>query len=283
MMHSIVRTILGRGAGLALMLLVLAGVFSLVLRKSDPVSHSMPILAVGTNRAADGELELGLEALKAKDPDEALARFSEAIRIDPKNALAYYYRGGILFGRNDSSNAFADLSAAIRLDPDNSKAYFARATIHTQRQNYDLALADLTEALRLNPDDAFSLNNRAFVHRLKHEYEQAIADYEEALQLNPEFDAPAEGLAWVLATCPRDELRNGPRAVELATQACETTHWNDVISLETLAAALAECADFAGAIERQRQAVLLTNGNPARLAESKQRLEKYENEQPWRD
>jgi tetratricopeptide (TPR) repeat protein len=283
MMHAVAKTLLGRGAGLALILLVLAGVFSLVLRKSDPVSHSMPTLAVGVNRAADAELELGLEALKAKDLDEAYTRFSEALRIDPNNALAYYYRGGILFGKNESADAFADLSAAIRLDPENSRAYFARATIHTQRQNYDLALADLTEALRLNPDDSFSLNNRAFVYRLKHEYEGAIADYEQALQLNPEFDAAAEGLAWVLATCPRDELRNGSRAVELATNACENTHWNDAISLETLAAAWAECADFAAAIERQRQAVLLTNGNPARLTESKRRLEGYENEQPWRD
>jgi hypothetical protein len=99
----------------------------------------------------------------------------------------------------------------------------------------------------------------------------------------PRHDAPAAGLAWVLAACPNADLRDGPRAVELATRACEATQGKDRIALETLAAAHAECQDFAAAIQWQVRAVALLQGDPAGIAEGRRRLKRYEDGQPYRD
>ena len=49
------------------------------------------------------------------------------------------------------------------------------------------------------------------------EYRQALAAYEEALRDDPENENALNGLAWFLATCPEAKLRDGKRAVELAT------------------------------------------------------------------
>jgi tetratricopeptide (TPR) repeat protein len=271
-----------RGAGLMAMLLILMGVFALVLRKDVSARKSTNPQATGVGRTASEEFAFGTEALKNEDVDEALARFSDAIRLDPENALAYYYRGGILFGRNEFDRAFADFSKSIRLDPHSGRAFFARATIYTRRKDFDLAIADLSEAIRLEPENSFYLNNRAFVHRQQHEYELAIADYEDAIRLMPEHDAPAGGLAWILATCPDAGMRDGARAVKLATRACEITHWKDRIALETLAAACAECQDFPAAVQLQQQALAL-RGDPNRIAEGRLRLKLFEDEQPFRD
>jgi tetratricopeptide (TPR) repeat protein len=79
------------------------------------------------------------------------------------------------------------------------------------------------------------------------------------------------GAAWILATHPAAELRNGARAVELATKACELTKWKDASYLDTLAAAYAERGQFDKAVEWQEKAVSLAleadkGGYQARLA-----------------
>ena len=64
-------------------------------------------------------------------------------------------------------------------------------------------------------------------------------------------------LAWVLATCPKDNLRQGKRAVELAERACKLADWKDVASLGSLAAAYAECGEYKEAQKWQKKAIEL--------------------------
>jgi tetratricopeptide (TPR) repeat protein len=51
------------------------------------------------------------------DLDRAIADYSEAIRLDPKQANAYRNRGNALREKGDLDRAIADLNEAIRLDP----------------------------------------------------------------------------------------------------------------------------------------------------------------------
>ena len=64
------------------------------------------------------------------------------------------------------------------------------------------------------------------------------------LKQNQEFLAiNLRNLAWTLATSTETNIRNGTRAVQLAEQACELTHYDDSI-VGTLAAAYAEAGRF---------------------------------------
>jgi hypothetical protein len=87
-------------------------------------------------------------------------------------------------------------------------------------------------------------------------------------------------LAWLLATCPVPEMRNGPRAVELARQACEIDGWKNPALLDTLAAACAETGDFKSAEKWMVAAQEKPGGKDAVYAEH---LAAFRAGRPWRE
>jgi len=68
----------------------------------------------------------------------------------------------------------------------------------------------------------------------------------------------------------------------LATRACELTNWKEANHLDTLAAAYAECGDFAHAIEYQEKAQGLYKDEKDRK-KGRDRLALYREKKPYRD
>lgn len=91
---------------------------------------------------------------KKGDYVKAIADYTEAIRLDPKLALAYYSRGLTSVKKADYDKAITDFTEVIRLDPKYSIAYYARGSCYTKKREYDKAIADFTEAILLNPKDS---------------------------------------------------------------------------------------------------------------------------------
>jgi Zn-dependent protease len=102
---------------------------------------------------------------------------------------------------------------------------------------------------------AAALTNRGIVESRRGNWRVAIDDYREALRLQPKLASAHNNLAWLLAVCPVDALRNGQEAVEHATWACNATGWSKPNCLGTLAAACAEISDFVEAVRWHKRAL----------------------------
>jgi hypothetical protein len=87
--------------------------------------------------------------------------------------------------------------------------------------------------------------------------------------------------AWVWAACPDPKLRDGKRAVESATKACELTNWREPRFLHALAAAHAEAGDFDSAVQWQTKALAFAT-NPSENQEQRARLLLYQDKKPYR-
>lgn len=90
-------------------------------------------------------------------------------------------------------------------------------------------------------------------------------------------------IAWLKATCSLDRYRDGKKALELATQACELTQWKNWRFLDTLSAAFAETGDFVKAVQWQQKAIeMAPQENKEELESLRERLKLYQANQPCR-
>jgi tetratricopeptide (TPR) repeat protein len=76
------------------------------------------------------------------------------------------------------------------------------------------------------------------------EYRESLPYYERAVVSQPEFMEAHSNLAWLLATAPFDDLRDGKRALSEAVRACELAEYQKWLPLCSLAAAHAELGQF---------------------------------------
>jgi tetratricopeptide (TPR) repeat protein len=214
---------------------------------------------------------------------------TEAIRLNPMDSSAYMNRGAMLAAKGDQAAAVKDLTESIRLNPYHSRTYNIRGHVFNHNKDYDAAIQDFSEAIRINPNYVVAYGGRATAYFWHGKYESAIKDFTKAISLDPQDPISVGSLAWFFATCPDGKYRDGKRAVELATKACELTNWKVYDPLNILAAACAETGDWENAVKRQEQAIEMArnardkqNGEQ-QVVHSKERLALYAQKKPYRE
>jgi tetratricopeptide (TPR) repeat protein len=126
--------------------------------------------------------------------------------------------------------------------------------------------------------------NRAQNMIIDGRFDEAISDYEAAVRVDPGYALAFNALAWLRATCPTAELRDGAEAIESATKANELTNWKKADYVTTLAAAYAEAGDFDAAVKWQKNAIdLLTEKQEHLRADFEERLKLYQSGKPYRE
>ena len=205
--------------------------------------------------------------------DAALEDFARAIELNGRVASIFLDRARTQLDRKEWDAALADLDRAGQLDPRSPAVYAFRAVAHKALNQPDKAIQDYTARLKLEPKNAQVYNLRAAVHYGKDDFAAAIADHVRACEIDPEDPTSFNHAAWIWAACPRPEFRDGRRALEYATRACEMTQYEKAFCLDTLAAACAETGKFAEAVQWAEKAVELVE--PEAKDDYRSRLELY--------
>jgi len=174
--------------------------------------------AQNTQQQAWAAYDRGDAALDAGNYDRAIAEFTEAIRLNPNHADAYFKRGNVylMMGKPDNDRAIAEYTHAIRLDPNYSAAYYNRSVAYNNKGDYDRAIADCTQAIKLDPNNSEAYNNRGYSYTQKNDFSRAIADFEAAVRLAPNNSQARDNLALARQA---QQQQNQPQAqnVDLGT------------------------------------------------------------------
>ena len=213
---------------------------------------------------------------------DRLQEVAAALERDPKHGPARLGRAVCRFMRKDYAGVVEDCDVAVELLPKLPRVFELRGSAKKALGDIAAAVANFDEAIRLAPQGAMAFNYRAGAHYARKDYAAAARDHLEALKRDPRSAGTFNQLGWVWATCPDPDVRNGPRAKECATRACELTEWGESGFLDTLAAACAECGEYAEAVRWQEKAMALVAGDEAKEADYETRLDLYRRNKPAR-
>ena len=143
--------------------------------------------------SAEGYFLKGNAFYETSDFQSAVNEYSEAIRLNAKEATAYYSRGNAYENMGQIERAVADFDEAIRLNPEYAAAYNNRGNAYGYLRQLERAVTDFDEAIRLNPEYAAAYNNRGNAFGSLGQLDRAVADFDEAIRLNPEDAAAYHG------------------------------------------------------------------------------------------
>ncbi len=156
-------------------------------------------------------------ALEAQGkPYEALACYSEAVRLRPHFSAGQYDFGTLLLKMGRLEEAVGHLSAAVKSDP-----AFAHAHINLGKglmeQGKLIEAADhLSRAVQLTPDDAEAHYNLGTLLVMQAKLDEAIAYFSEALRLKPDYGEAHGNLG--IALMRQGKLGEGARHLAAAVQ-----------------------------------------------------------------
>jgi tetratricopeptide (TPR) repeat protein len=217
--------------------------------------------------------------------DDAMIMFSNAVRLNPGLAQARWNLGNAWLLKGKVAEGLAEMKTGVQLSPEDVKAHRKFADTLLKMGKAAEALPYCEAVVKAEPEDAhahYALGSACLANK---RLAQAAANFKEAVRLAPDTPECMNALAWMYATSPQAELRNGAEAVRLAERACKITKRQQTATLDTLAAAYAEAGRFDEAVETTEAiralAVAAHDTNTADTA--RQRLELYQAGKPYRD
>jgi protein O-mannosyl-transferase len=245
--------------------------------------------------------------------------FERARTVTRNNYMAYTAVGGVLLKQGQWAQAMEYFRIAREMEPTFADVYFSIGLAMAQKGQVTEAIANFQEAVRLKPFYPEAQLNLALMLQTAGQLDQSIVTYKqllrvqrhsdqghlgignalmirggvnealdhlrEAIRLNPQSSAAMARLAWILATHPNPNVRNGGEAVRLADQSCKLSGYAHTESLITLSAAYAENAQFSVAVHTADQALrsahLKSETHLVRMIENLRNL--YLTKQPYRE
>lgn len=221
--------------------------------------------------------------------EEALVHARRAGELAPEELLPRLRTGLLLRRLGRLDEAAEELRGAIRLHSEAAEPHHALAMVLADQGRLDDAERHFRRAVELAPTNVEFRWNLGKLLILQGKIGEAVRSYRQTLGLDPDAYYVANDLAWLLATHPDENIRDGAEAVRLAEQARAGIDRSDplVLSgvLDTLAASYAEAGRFDDAVQTASEAIELARATEFdELANGlEQRRQQYRAGQPYRD
>jgi tetratricopeptide (TPR) repeat protein len=151
-----------------------------------------------------------------------------------------------------------DVEEAIKKDPNWAELYALQSVLLDRAGSLAESDHSLKKARQLTKKTPLAFVDLCdgMVCVRRRNYDAAKARFRTAAKRDHNDPAGNAQLALLLATCPKDELRDPASAIETATTACKATAWNHWWCLDVLGLSYAASGDFeraVGCIHRAKQ------------------------------
>ena len=226
-------------------------------RLDEAIAAYKKALVINPN-FADAHTNLGIAYGRKGRLDEAIHEYKKALAINPNSANAHSNLGTAYGAKGLFDEAIAEFKHSLALNPNNAKAYYNLGAAYEEKGLLDNAISDYKKALAINPYYAKAHYRLGSALKTRGKLKEAISAYHKVIRIEQDNHEVYNELAWIYATSPDGKIRNGAKAVALATKACELTGFKKAEVLDTLAAAYAEQGNFEKAIDYQERAIKLS-------------------------
>lgn len=249
--------------------------------------------------------------------------FEIATRIDPLCTAAIVGRTNVLIDQNKVQEAIGELQRYLSIDPGRAEVHAILGRLYFANRKFPLAARHLLAAYELRPNVPYLAGDLGYLYlssgeiklgrkflrlanRLQPSEGNIIRHLAEAefvngnfltaaqlldrsIEMNPGKRRPKELMAWLLATSPFEENRDGDQGRKIMEPLVTMVGDRSPATLEIYAACYAESGDFENAIKHQQNAIELIRAGKALESYSQQqndgmasRLELYRRRLPYR-
>ncbi len=275
------RALASAGAGLVVGLAVLATVHARIFKTEESLWRD----TLAKNPTAwCAQANLGWILAQQHKYDDARAHLVKSLELKPDNAQAHCNLGRVLSLQGRFGDAESEFQAALKIKPKDADIRKSYASALAEQGRQAEAAAQLREALRIRPDTAARLQLATLLYQMR-KFQEAVAEYRQVLAAKPDEREALNNLAWLLATCSDQTVRNGAEAVRFAEHACWLSGYKQPRELGALAAAYAEAGRFPEAVETAQMAIeaASASGNPQLAAMGAQLLKLFQTGKPYHE
>ena len=215
---------------------------------------------------------------------KAFVYYEKALEKDPQNPALYYNAGCVLMQGGNPERAGSFFRKTIDLEKDHYGAHANLGTILAREGNPEEAEKHFRKMIRIQPDNASGYYNLGAALLQMREKSPAIKYFEKCLEIDPEHTDAMNRLAWLFATSPNPDLRNGNKALKLSEKACELTNYENPLYLDTLAASFAEAGNFSEAVNTAKKALRISESMNMEIfcKDIQSRIDLFQSSKPFR-
>ncbi|YCM46922.1 ASPIC/UnbV domain-containing protein (plasmid) [Verrucomicrobiaceae bacterium 227] len=227
---------------------------------------------------------LGAIAQEKGELDSAVTHYQKSLEIVPGQKAVHTELMRVYLSKKEIGQAAGQVEAILAVERNDFENLAQLGKLRAREGRYEDAIALFRESLALHfhPETSASL---ADALRDQNKCAEAIKHYAASLKSRPRHALTANNFAWILATHPDPELRDGAKAREWAQVACDETGNKIPPLLGTLAAAYAELGQFGRAVELSQSAISSARqfGKEDLASRLESKMHLYQEQKPFRD
>lgn len=182
---------------------------------AEEPSEGEPSCEADFPKAADAYFARGLEHMAHGEVQEAIRMFSEAIRIDERDAESYQQRSLAYTAIGDFERALDDADLALELDPNDAESHRAHGMASLAAGDYRRAVEDFSRVIEEENETGAQIRladawyHRALALAAQADWPRAVKDVNRAIRRDP-----GRGEFYALRSRLYEQLGNNRRSAE---------------------------------------------------------------------